>query len=89
MLELNAEYWEEVEGGVELDPRHRMRLWTALKGLEFEVKHKGFQLTRISSFKVLKEYFLGMKRTKEGAFKQLTDAGIYEQFMNQFKKGEE
>ena len=64
MLELNGEYWEEVEGGVELDPRHRMRLWTALKGL-------------------------GMKRTKEGAFKQLTDAGIYEQFMNQFKKGGE
>ena len=80
-LELNGEVWEEVEGGVELDPRHRMRLWTALKGLEFEVKHKGFQLTRISSFKVLKEYFFGLKRTKKGAYAQLQEAGIYEHFI--------
>lgn len=90
MLELNGEYWKEVDGGVLfINEAHNMRLWTALKGLEFEVKNEGMSLTRISSFKVLKEYFFGLKRTKKGAFKQLMDAGVYAQFTNQFKKGEE
>ena len=85
-LELNGEYWEEVEGGVIVKERHSMRVWMALKGLEFEVKNKGMKLTRISSLGVLKEYFFGLKRTKAGAYEQLIKAGVYEQFLN--NKGE-
>ena len=51
-------------------------------GLEFEVKNKGMKLTRISSLGVLKEYFFGLKRTKKGAYEQLIEAGVYEQFLN-------
>jgi len=52
----------------------------ALKGLEFEAKHDGMKMTRISSLGVLKEYFFGLKRTKKGAYAQLKEAGIYEHF---------
>ena len=79
-LELNGEVWEEVEGGVIAKEGHHMRVWMALKGLEFEAKNNGMKLTRISSLGVLKEYFFGLKRTKKGAYAQLKEAGIYEHF---------
>jgi hypothetical protein len=84
-LELNGEYWEEGEGGVLIKDGHHFRLWTALKGLEFETRFKGMKFTRISSLKVLHQYFFGLKRTKKGAYEQLQEAGVYKIFIEKQK----
>ena len=82
MLKLNADLWTSHNGGHGLkDQRDEMRLSTALIGLKFEVESNGLNFTRFSSFKVVKEYFMGLKRTKEGAYNQLVDAGIYDVFV--------
>ena len=82
MLKLNSDFWTFHNGGYGLkDERDEMRLSTALIGFKFEVENNGLKFARISSFKVLKEYFIGLKRTKKAAYNQLVDRSIYEVFV--------
>tara|TARA_R110001583_G_scaffold31544_1_gene107713 strand:+ start:1729 stop:2007 length:279 start_codon:yes stop_codon:yes gene_type:complete len=81
MLELNGDVWKAAdEGGYYLEDMHNMRMATALIGLKLEAKASGLKFTRISSFKVLKEYFHGLKKSKKDAYDQLVEAGIYEHY---------
>jgi len=82
MLKLNSELWTSHNGGHGLkDEDEEIRLSTALIGLKFEVENKGLKFTRISSFKVLKEYFIGLKRTKKDAYNQLVEGSFYDVFV--------
>jgi len=81
MLELNGDIWKAAEdGGHYLEKMHTMRMVTALIGLRLEANSKGLKFTRISSFKVLKEYFHGLKKSKKAAYDQLVEAGIYDHY---------
>tara|TARA_R110000796_G_scaffold62416_1_gene143946 strand:- start:3081 stop:3359 length:279 start_codon:yes stop_codon:yes gene_type:complete len=87
MLELNGDVWKLAEeGGYYLEDMDNMRMATALIGLKLEAGTKsgdmGLKFTRVSSFKVLKEYFYGLKKSKKDAYKQLVEAGIYDHYLN-------
>ncbi len=82
-LKLNSDLWESHGGGHGLrNEMDEMRLSTALIGLKFEVENEGMKFTRFSSFAVVKEYFVGLKRTKKEAYQQLIDTGIVGMFAN-------
>ena len=81
-LDFNMDIWEhgDREGVFNIDTMHNMRLSTALIGLKMEATNDhGLLFTRVSSLKVLREYFTNLPRTKKGAYATLVANGMYNQ----------
>lgn len=81
-LAFNMDIWEhgDGEGVYNIDTMHNMRLSTALIGLKMEATNDhGLLFTRVSSLKVLREYFTNLPRTKKDAYKTLLANGMYNQ----------
>lgn len=80
-LYFNPDIWEinVDDRSAMLSDGHHIRLQTALIGLKMEATNEhGLLFTRISSLKVLREYFDNLARTKKGAYKQLVEYGLYD-----------
>ena len=81
-LEFNMDIWEkgDTEGTFNIGTMDNMRIRTALIGLKMEATNDhGLLFTRVSSLKVLREYWTNLPRTKKGAYETLVANGMYNQ----------
>ena len=81
-LEFNMDRWEkgDTEGTFNIGTMESMRIRTALIGLKMEATNEhGLLFCRVSSLKVLREYWTNLPRTKKGAYEALVANGMYNQ----------
>ena len=81
-LEFNMDRWEkgDTEGTFNICTMESMRIRTALIGLKMEATNEhGLLFCRVSSLKVLREYWTNLPRTKKGAYETLVANGMYNQ----------
>jgi hypothetical protein len=81
-LEFNMDRWEkgDTEGTFNINTMDNVRIRTALIGLKMEATNEhGLLFTRVSSLKVLREYWTNLPRTKKGAYETLVANGMYNQ----------
>ena len=81
-LEFNMDIWEkgDTEGTFNINTMDNVRIQTALIGLKMEATNEhGLLFCRVSSLKVLREYWTNLPRTKKGAYETLVANGMYNQ----------
>ena len=81
-LEFNMDRWEkgDTEGTFNINTMDNVRIRTALIGLKMEATNEhGLLFCRVSSLKVLREYWTNLPRTKKGAYETLVANGMYNQ----------
>jgi hypothetical protein len=81
-LEFNMDIWEkgDTEGTFNINTMDNVRIRTALIGLKMEATNEhGLLFCRVSSLKVLREYWTNLPRTKKGAYETLVANGMYNQ----------